>query len=54
MAEPDAAKTDGYDLILQEISRTLQENQRFLQALKEDRLDHLEDDEEVEEVFEEL
>lgn len=50
-------KPDGAELLLQEISRTLQENQRFLQALKEDRLDRLEDEdgaEETEEDFEEL
>lgn len=51
-------KPDGTELLLQEISRTLQENRRFLQALKEDRLDRLEDDEEgaeeTEEDFEEL
>lgn len=50
-------KPDGTELLLQEISRTLQENRRFLQALKEDRLDRLEDEEgaeETEEDFEEL
>lgn len=51
-------KPDGTELLLQEITRTLQENRRFLQALKEDRLDRLEDDEEgaeeTEEDFEEL
>ena len=50
-------KPDGTELLLQEITRTLQENRRFLQALKEDRLDRLEDEEgaeETEEDFEEL
>lgn len=50
-------KPDGTELLLQDISRTLQENRRFLQALKEDRLDRLEDEEgaeETEEDFEEL
>lgn len=50
-------KPDGTELLLQEISRTLQDNRRFLQALKEDRLDRLEDEEgaeETEEDFEEL
>ena len=50
-------KPDGTELLLQEITRTLQDNRRFLQALKEDRLDRLEDEEgaeEAEEDFEEL
>lgn len=58
MAEQEnVQKPDGTELLLQEISRTLQENRRFLQALKEDRLDRLEDEEgaeETEEDFEEL
>ncbi len=60
MAEQEnVQKPDGAELLLQEISRTLQENRRFLQALKEDRLDRLEDEdadgaEEAEEDFEEL
>lgn len=60
MAEQEnVQKPDGTELLLQEISRTLQENRRFLQALKEDRLDRLEDEdedgaEEAEEDFEEL
>ena len=58
MAEQEnVQKPDGTELLLQEISRTLQENRSFLQALKEDRLDRLEDEEgaeETEEDFEEL
>lgn len=55
--QQDVQKPDGAELLLQEISRTLQENRRFLQALQEDRLDRLEDEEEAvagEEDFEEL
>jgi len=57
--QENVQKPDGAELLLQEISRTLQENRRFLQALKEDRLDRLEDEdedgaEEAEEDFEEL
>lgn len=55
--QQNVQKPDGAELLLQEISRTLQENRRFLQALQEDRLDRLEDEEGAEgaeEDFEEL
>lgn len=39
-------KDEGLDLLLQEIAKNLDENQRFIKGLKEDRLDRdLEDDE---------
>jgi hypothetical protein len=50
-------KDAGLEHLLQEISRTLGENQRFLQALKEDRIDEAEDAAEsgdADEEFEEL
>jgi len=53
----DPSKDEQLELLLQEVSRTLGENQRFLQALKEDRIDEVDDfaDPEVgEETFEEL
>lgn len=52
----DSPKAEGLELLLQEISKNLGENQRFLQALKEDRIDESEelaaasDEEEFEEL----
>lgn len=53
----DLPKDEGLDLLLQEIAKNLDENQRFIKGLKEDRLDHeLEDteDDPAAETFEEL
>lgn len=51
----DPPKDEGLDSLLQEVHRTLQENQRFLSALREDQLDVEElGDEVVDEEFEEL
>jgi hypothetical protein len=53
----DPPKDEGLEHLLQEISRTLGENQRFLQALKEDRIDEAEKSVEssgAEDDFEEL
>ena len=53
----DLPKDEGLDLLLQEIVKNLDENQRFIKCLKEDRLDReLEDteDDPAEETFEEL
>jgi len=53
----DPPKDEGLDLLLQEIAKNLEENQRFIKGLKEDRMDQdLEDDEPVseDEEFEEL
>jgi len=42
----DPPKDEGLDLLLQEIAKNLDENQRFIKGLKEDRLDQdLEGDE---------
>ena len=35
----DPPKDEGLDRLLQEIDKTLQENQRFLADLKQDRID---------------
>ena len=53
----DPPQDEQLELLLQEVSRTLGENQRFLQALKEDRIDEVDDladPETDEETFEEL
>ena len=53
----DPPKDEGLDLLLQEIAKNLDENQRFIKGLKEDRMDReLEDDENSldDEEFEEL
>jgi len=54
----DPPKDENVTALLQEIGKTLQENQRFLAALKQDRLDQGDLDAEVAEVtdeeFEEL
>ena len=53
----DPPNDAGLEQLLQEISRTLGENQRFLQALKEDRIDEAENSAEsgaADEEFEEL
>ncbi|SJZ34295.1 hypothetical protein SAMN02745119_00111 [Trichlorobacter thiogenes] len=53
----DPPKDEGLDLLLQEIAKNLEENQRFIKGLKEDRMDReLEDDETGpdDEEFEEL
>ena len=53
----DLPKDEGLDLLLQEIAKNLDENQRFIKGLKEDRMDReLEDDETGpdDEEFEEL
>lgn len=50
-------KDEQLEFLLQEVSRTLGENRRFLQALKEDRIDDVDDladQESGEETFEEL
>lgn len=49
----DAAGASGLETLLQEIARNLADNQRFLQALREDRLDETGEIPE-EEPFEEL
>lgn len=52
----DPPKDEAMTLLLHDIAKTIGENQRFLQALKEDRID-AEDEEssdELEEEFEEL
>jgi hypothetical protein len=57
MRSIDPPKDEGLDLLLQEIARNLEENQRFIKGLKEDRMDwELEDDETGpdDEEFEEL
>lgn len=53
----EAPKDEQLEFLLQEVSRTLGENRRFLQALKEDRIDEVDDladPEAGEETFEEL
>ena len=53
----DPPKDEVLDLLLQEIAKNLDENQRFIKGLKEDRMDReLEDDETGpdDEEFEEL
>ncbi|MGE0918168.1 hypothetical protein [Trichlorobacter lovleyi] len=53
----DPPKDEQLESLLQEVSRTLGENRRFLQALKEDRIDEVDDladQENGEEMFEEL
>ena len=53
----DPPKDEGLELLLQEISRTISENRRFLQALQEDRIDRPPDQEVTpadQEEFEEL
>ncbi|ACD97055.1 hypothetical protein [Trichlorobacter lovleyi] len=53
----DPPKDEQLESLLQEVSRTLGENRRFLQALKEDRIDEVDDladQENGEETFEEL
>lgn len=55
----DPPQDTGLELLLQDISKVLGENQRFLQALKEDRIDDQDepddqDAESGEEEFEEL
>ena len=53
----DPPKDEGLEHLLQEISRTLGENKRFLKALKEDRIDEAENSAESgddNEEFEEL
>jgi hypothetical protein len=53
----DPPKDDGIDRLLQEIARNLDENQRFIKGLKEDRMDEPEDlaaSIDAEEDFEEL
>ena len=53
----DLPKDEQLELLLQEVSKTLGENQRFLEALKEDRIDEaddLSDLDSAEETFEEL
>lgn len=53
----DPPKDEGLDQLLQEIVKNIGENQRFLQSLKEDRIDDLDEPdtaEETEDGFEEL
>lgn len=52
----DPPQDTGLELLLQDISKILGENQRFLKALKEDRIDDQDeqDAESGEEEFEEL
>ncbi len=53
----DPPKDEGLELLLQEIAKNLDENQRFMKALQEDRIDDLDDPsvaDEREEPFEEL
>lgn len=56
----DTPKDEALDRLLQEIAKNLDENQRFMRALKDERLDMEPDDkateheEEAEESFEEL
>ena len=53
----DPPKDEGLEILLQEIAKNLDENQRFIKGLKEDRMDRdLEDDEASleDEEFEEL
>ena len=53
----DPPKDEGLELLLQEIAKNLDENQRFIKGLQEDRMDReLEDteDDPAEETFEEL
>lgn len=53
----DLPKDEQLELLLQEVSKTIGENQRFLEALKEDRIDEaddLSDLDSAEETFEEL
>ena len=54
----DPPKDDSVATLLQDIDKTLQENQRFLADLKQDRVDDADDDvvelAESEEPFEEL
>lgn len=60
MADQPDDKNNGFEKLLQEVNKTLQENQRFLVALKQDRLTDDELDTELAEVhdgeeeFEEL
>lgn len=35
----DPPKDEGLDLLLQEIAKNLEENQRFIKGLKEERMD---------------
>lgn len=53
----DSSKDEGLERLLQEIARTLEENQRFIKRLKDDRMDESEETDEssgAEEEFEEL
>lgn len=52
----DPPKDEGLERLLQEIARNLDENQRFIKGLRDDRIDLLEDpaSPDVEEDFEEL
>lgn len=53
----DSSKDEGLERLLQEIARTLEENERFIKRLKDDRIDESEETDEpsgVEEEFEEL
>ncbi len=53
----DAPKDEGLDLLLQEIAKNLDENQRFIKGLKEDCIDRAFEEDEYssdDEEFEEL